>query len=130
MSQDAYILGRLLTDPRLAQNTAYASAALKAFESVRLPFTTDVARRARDVGLMYEFNAPGRFAGSAQEQSVPQQNEPEQLDDLGREINDMWAWQWEEGLDEQWEAAKRAMEAALPSNELADGLVNRRRRDT
>ncbi len=70
---------------------------------------------------MYEFNAPGYFAGStpSRQWSAPQENAREQLDELGRAIHDMWAWQWEEGVDEQWDAAERALGAA--SLRLADG---------
>ncbi|KAH9902771.1 hypothetical protein C8Q73DRAFT_750108 [Cubamyces lactineus] len=117
--EDAYILGRLLADPRVTRAHVPAPSILRIYERVRLPFTTDIARRAREVGLMYEFNAPGYFSGAAattqtglnpdRAGKVPG-NVREELEELGRAIHEMWEWQWTLEFDEQWEAAAKELE--------------------
>ena len=74
------------------------------YERVRLPFAVDVSRRARDVGLMYEFNAPGHYDDAAGA------DERAQLDRLGEAIQEMWQWQWTEEVGDQWEEARRGLE--------------------
>ena len=103
-SQDAYILGRLLADPRMSPR--HVSAVLRLYERVRLSFALDISRRARDVGLMYEFNAPGYFYDSPRDELI----EREKLDGLGEAIRCMWEWQWTEKFDDQWEVAKQGLE--------------------
>ncbi|KAI0709994.1 hypothetical protein C8Q76DRAFT_798764 [Earliella scabrosa] len=121
--EDAYILGRLLADPRVSLTEV--PAVLKIYERVRLPFANDVARRARDVGLMYEFNAPGYYDG---ESATPTERsdkdtvekggnvegrEREELDRLGDAIHRMWEWQWTENADAQWVQAEMALHDLL-----------------
>ena len=114
--EDAYILGRLLADPRVS--LAEVPAVLKLYERVRLPFANDVARRARDVGLMYEFNAPGYYDGpesaTATERSDKDtERDREELDRLGDAIHKMWEWQWTENADAQWVQAEMALNDLL-----------------
>ncbi|KAI0368760.1 FAD/NAD-P-binding domain-containing protein [Pilatotrama ljubarskyi] len=112
--KDAYVLGRLLADPRVTR--AHIPAALQIYERVRLPFTTDIARRAREVGLMYEFNAPGFYLGNegrGEGTGAIREDEKEELDRLGRVVQEMWEWQWTVGLGEQWAEAARELGDAL-----------------
>lgn len=52
--QDAYVLGRLLTDDSV--NTENVHAALRIYETVRKPITTKVADLSRMCGDCYDFN--------------------------------------------------------------------------
>ncbi|OSD06303.1 FAD/NAD-P-binding domain-containing protein [Trametes coccinea BRFM310] len=98
--EDAYILGCSLA-ARTTATRAHIPAVLRTYEQIRLPFTRDVARRAREVGLMYEFNAPGYYS-AADGEGVPEtETETDKegrarLEALGEAIRDMWGWQWKE----------------------------------
>ena len=78
---------------------------------MRLLFANDIARRARDVGFMYEFNAPGLYDGVAP--GLGAGDERRELDVLGEAIQRMWEWQWVESFDEQWECAREGLEGVL-----------------
>ncbi|KAI0360165.1 FAD/NAD(P)-binding domain-containing protein [Trametes cingulata] len=108
--EDAYILGRLLASPRLTR--AHIPGALQIYERVRLAFTTAIARRAREVGLMYEFNAPGFYSGE-EGREKGEDEEEEELNRLGRRIREMWEWQWTEGVEGQWVEAERELDALV-----------------
>ncbi|KAI0787948.1 FAD/NAD-P-binding domain-containing protein [Fomes fomentarius] len=122
--EDAYILGRLLADRRVS--VAHMPAVLRIYEDIRLPFANDISRRAREVGLMYEFNAPG-FYGCATaavtdghtdvDGKLEQAQETERLDQLGEAIQKMWEWQWTEGIDMQWAQAERRLAALVEGAE-------------
>ncbi|KAH9945236.1 FAD/NAD-P-binding domain-containing protein [Epithele typhae] len=110
--EDAYILGRLLADPRVRRQ--HVPDLLRLYESVRLVFVNDISRRARAVGLMYEFNAPGFYDGT---EGMEEEVEKTELEILGEEIHRMWQWQWREGLDSQWESAEAGLEIIVKSEE-------------
>ena len=93
---------------------------------MRLPFTTDIARRAREVGLMYEFNAPGFYSGPADPEAADvedghvalgetgtSKSVREELEELGRAIHEMWEWQWTLEFDEQWREAAKGLDEVL-----------------
>ncbi|KAI9061056.1 FAD/NAD-P-binding domain-containing protein [Trametes sanguinea] len=93
--EDAYVLGCYLATRSTTR--ALIPAVLHVYEHVRLPFTRDVARRAREVGLIYEFNAPGHYSAEDGE-GVPEMDTEKraELEALGKAIRDMWEWQWNE----------------------------------
>ncbi|RDX42130.1 FAD/NAD-P-binding domain-containing protein [Lentinus brumalis] len=105
--EDAYVLGRLLASPHVS--LAHIPAVLRIYERVRLPFANDVSRRSREVGLMYEFNAPGYYDGSP----TTEEHERAQLDTLGEAIGEMWQWQWTESVDSLWALAEKELETLL-----------------
>ena len=105
--QDAYVLGRWLADPRTSLSRV--PDVLRIYQDVRLPFARKVVRDAGKVGLMYEFNYPGLYDGSPI--SAPSKEEEEELlkkniDELFGGIRDLWRWQWQEGVEDQWDAVE------------------------
>ena len=53
-NQDAYILGRLLTDPALT--TDNVAAVLQIYDDIRRPVASDVVERSLRLGFLYEFH--------------------------------------------------------------------------
>ncbi|KAL6299978.1 hypothetical protein BKA93DRAFT_819684 [Sparassis latifolia] len=102
--EDAYILGRLLAHPHT--NLTLVPDVLRIYEGIRLPFGSGVIRTTRKTGLLYEFNAPGYYDGTAPHDD----GERLQLQALGEAIREQWKWQWEEPFDLQWEQAEEALE--------------------
>ncbi|EMD35854.1 hypothetical protein CERSUDRAFT_106536 [Gelatoporia subvermispora B] len=103
--EDAYILGRMLTDPRTTLDLV--PEVLRIYQSIRLPFSSTVVSLANETGLMYEFNAPGHYDGS----DVP--DERGCLEQLGRDIAQQWSWQTDETFFEHWKRAEKAFEEAV-----------------
>lgn len=108
-NKDAYILGRLLADARTT--LAHVSEVFKIYEDIRLPFSQNVVKNAGKVGLMYEFNFPELYDG--QPSSAESDDTTESLKELGEAIQEMWKWQWEENVEEQWEIAQTRFEQLL-----------------
>ncbi|KAI0709996.1 FAD/NAD-P-binding domain-containing protein [Earliella scabrosa] len=118
---DAYILGRLLADPRVSR--AKVPAVLRIYESIRLAYANTISQRARDVWRMYEFDAPGYYDGSRtvhSDDATPHgeaadldEEEKQELDRLGEAIQKMWEWQWTGDVDEQWVRAERELRAVI-----------------
>ncbi|OSX60641.1 hypothetical protein POSPLADRAFT_1116951, partial [Postia placenta MAD-698-R-SB12] len=59
ITQDAYILGRLLAHPLTTLTNV--KEVLRIYQSVRLPFSNTVLGRARETGRMCEFNHPAYY---------------------------------------------------------------------
>lgn len=57
------------------------------------------------VGLLYEFNAPGYFAGGEAEEG--------ELEKMKQTLEEKWAWHGEAagGPDDNWEEAKDVLDA-------------------
>ncbi len=106
--EDAYVLGRLLASPHVS--LAHIPAVLRIYERVRLPFANDVSRRSREVGLMYEFNAPGYYDDGS---PTTEEHVRAQLDTLGEAIEEMWQWQWTESVDSLWALAEKELGTLL-----------------
>ncbi|RPD61069.1 FAD/NAD-P-binding domain-containing protein [Lentinus tigrinus ALCF2SS1-6] len=102
--EDAYILGRLLASPHIT--LADVPTVLQIYERVRLPFVNVVSQCSRDVGLMYEFNAPGYYDGSP----ITKQDERAQLNVLGDAICKEWECQWTESIDSLWAEAEEMLQ--------------------
>lgn len=81
--QDAYILGTLLS-----QGIDNWSVALQAFNSVRQPYGNKIQRRAREQGLLSEFDAPGFEDITAKGQDLTL----EQISFLRDTFTRNWTW--------------------------------------
>ncbi|KAI1794422.1 hypothetical protein LXA43DRAFT_1059245 [Ganoderma leucocontextum] len=106
--EDAYILGRWLADPRTSLSRV--PDVLRIYQDVRLPLARKVVRDAGRVGLMYEFNYPGLYDGSPISASSEEEEEEllrQQLSGLQEAIRDMWRWQWQEKVEDQWDEVER-----------------------
>ncbi|KAL1937333.1 hypothetical protein VTO73DRAFT_13846 [Trametes versicolor] len=112
--EDAFILGRLLADPRTT--LPLVSRAFQIYEDVRLPFARTVVNDARKVGLMYEFNWPGLYNGAPLSESEGEggedvmKEETRQLGELAEVIQEIWQWQWKEKVEDQWGEVDRRFE--------------------
>jgi len=60
--KDAFVLGRLLAYSLTTLDNV--SAGLRAYQDVRLPAAQSVARNSKDLGRMYQFDAPGYYDGT------------------------------------------------------------------
>ncbi|KAI0365439.1 FAD/NAD(P)-binding domain-containing protein [Pilatotrama ljubarskyi] len=127
--EDAYILGRLLADPRTS--LARVSDVFRIYQDVRLPFARGVVSNARKAGLMYEFNWPGLYDGSPV-QGVPEEEalvvEKKQLAELGAAIQEIWQWQWKERFEDQWEEAETQFEQLMRPAPMVEGAATKSRR--
>ena len=103
--QDAYILGRILGDPRTTLSRV--PAALRVYEAVRLPFARTVVRDAHTAGRMYEFNGgPGLYDGVDADEADTRAR----LAELERAIVEIWEWQWKTPAEAQWAEVERQLE--------------------
>ncbi len=83
---------------------------LRIYEDVRLPFARKVVRDAGRVGLMYEFNYPGLYDASPISASSEDDEEEllsKQIAELYEAICDLWKWQWQEKVEDQWDEVER-----------------------
>ncbi|KAI0773492.1 hypothetical protein C8Q74DRAFT_1368087 [Fomes fomentarius] len=111
--EDAYILGRLLADSRTT--LAHVAEVFKIYEDIRLPFSQNVVKNAAKVGRMYEFNFPELYDGqpSSTKSDEAEHETTKSLNELGEAIQELWKWQWEENVEEQWEIAQTRFEQLL-----------------
>ncbi|KAI0352415.1 FAD/NAD(P)-binding domain-containing protein [Trametes cingulata] len=128
--EDAYILGRLLADPRTS--LARVPDVFRIYQDVRLPFARGVVNNARKAGLMYEFSWPGLYDGSPAQglsEEAALAVEKQQLADLGEAIQEIWQWQWKERFEDQWEEAETQYERLVQSAPpvVEDATAKRRR---
>ena len=101
--QDAYILGRLLADPRTSLQ--HVAGVFAIYQAVRLPFARGVVQNSDKLGKLCEFDWPGLYDGS-----IPTEDDDEvslaqtraRLDELGSAIVRMWEWQTKEKVEKQW----------------------------
>ena len=106
--QDAYVLGRWLADPRTSLSRV--PDVLRIYQDVRLPFARKVVRDAGKVGRMYEFNYPGLYDASPISASSKEEGEEllnKQIAELYDAIRDLWRWQWQERVEDQWDEVER-----------------------
>ncbi|KAI0070638.1 FAD/NAD-P-binding domain-containing protein [Panus rudis PR-1116 ss-1] len=89
--EDAYILSHLLTHPHTTRKTL--SAALAAYDYVRIPFCNHVLRASRENGKMYEFNSLYE----------------EEYNELGDRLDAQWEWLWWRTPEEEAERAVKVM---------------------
>ena len=114
--QDAYVLATLLTRPRTSQSTI--PDVLRAYDSVRVPFSQFVVEGSRNTGLMYELNhgwddgkdGPSK---SKQEQDASPDNEMIRLRKLADATFEMLRWVWEDEKESQTEKAERLFTVSL-----------------
>ncbi|KAM5530281.1 hypothetical protein V8D89_016060 [Ganoderma adspersum] len=106
--EDAYVLGRWLADPRTSLSRV--PDVLRIYQDVRLPFARKVVRDAGKVGLMYEFNYPGLYDGSSISASSKAEEDEllkKQITELYEGIQNLWRWQWQEKVEDQWDEVER-----------------------
>jgi salicylate hydroxylase len=92
------VLGRLLAHP--ATDKAHIGAALAAYEHARLAFATEVVTNTHRIGLMYEF-AAGPLP--------PPDGDENWAEQWGREVHDLFKFQWEGTAEDFWEEAEREL---------------------
>ena len=98
--EDAYLLARLLIDA--TTTISNLPDVLGIYNSIRLPFSQDVARRSLATGLMYGF-LDSKYGGRS-------------LEVMGVDLIDSCRWLLDgDGAHEEWLKA-RSMLAALPSS--------------
>lgn len=150
--EDAFVLGHILSDTRVSFNsqnvrtkmaakfkTVSVEDALRAYDTARRPFATEVVERSRTVGFLYEFDglevvgADNRRSGASESEAVvastsesaviPKATPPDfaervasgdraALDRLGSAIYARWAVQWAALPDVELGIAKRALDEA------------------
>ncbi|RPD54127.1 FAD/NAD(P)-binding domain-containing protein [Lentinus tigrinus ALCF2SS1-7] len=129
--EDAYILGRLLADPRTSR--ARVEDVFRIYQDIRLPFGLGVVLRSDKVGHLCEFDYPGLYDGapvSASSQEEEMELTKEKLGGLGRAIEDVWSWQVKERVEDQWNEAKGRYEALFrelteqPSKSVLQKVTN------
>jgi salicylate hydroxylase len=103
--QDAYTLGRILTDDRT--HLGNIAEAFKVYDETRRPLATTIARESRLTGLLYEFVAPGYYDGA------DRSREAEELEELKRDIEKGWSWEWDCGFADDWERSRGRLEDVL-----------------
>ncbi len=97
------MLGRLLSDKRL--NKSNLDAALRVYESVRLPIGNWVVEHARTVGLAYEFN----YVPDTVRAAGVDMGSPEGLNLLSEFIYDSWSYHWRSMPEDDWLHAEQML---------------------
>ncbi|KAI0820279.1 salicylate hydroxylase [Trametes gibbosa] len=104
--EDAFVLARLLTDPRTTRDTL--PRALRAYDSVRRPFAQRVQDGSRENGLLYTLNYPGlAFDGPVAEDHDAS---AEKLAQIRTRIQQNWEWAWETTVDADLQRALRMLD--------------------
>ena len=126
--QDAFILGRLLADPRTS--LARVEDALRIYQDIRLPFGRGVVLKSDKVGRLCEFNYPGLYDGvsiSAGSQEEEIKLTKEKLGEVGRAIEEVWSWQVKERVEDQWDEAKARYEALIREKQRGTSVIRKAR---
>ena len=98
--EDAYVLARLLVSANA--NTSNLPDVLGIYDSIRRPFSQDVARRSLATGLMYGF-LDSKYRGTS-------------LEAMGVELINSCRWLLDgDGASEEWRKAQSMLDA-LPSS--------------
>ena len=85
-----------------------------------MPFCQGVVKKATRAGLMYEFALPELWNG---EPVVAATKEEEleltmaRLAEMRESIQDIWKWQWEELVQDQWKQAERSLSELVGSRD-------------
>jgi len=101
--EDAYVLGRLLSDMRL--NASKLESALQVYDSVRRPIGNSFVEHSRTIGLAYEFN----YVPEAILTAGVEMGSPEGLKLLSEFIYDSWSWHWRSMPEEDWLRAEQML---------------------
>ena len=126
--QDAFILGRLLADPRTS--LARVEDVLRIYQDIRLPFGRGVVLKSDKVGRLCEFNYPGLYDGvsiSAGSQEEEIKLTKEKLGEVGRAIEEVWSWQVKERVEDQWDEAKARYEALIRDKQRGTSAIRKAR---
>lgn len=102
--EDAFVLGRLLAHPLTTLSNV--SAALKAYQDVRLPFAQFIARGSERMGNILQFCLPGYYDGT------DRGNMREEIEILKEKIMDQWGWEGD-GTVAQWVQAESQLRKEL-----------------
>jgi len=115
-SQDAHILGRLLSDPAISKSNL--DAALEVYQSIRLPFANSIVERSRETGFIYEFNSPGlewEDDDGNEDDNMQCRGSDKQAEKITKAVYDRWAWQWQQTPDVDWVKAETMLHEMLQS---------------
>ncbi|TFK84180.1 FAD/NAD(P)-binding domain-containing protein [Polyporus arcularius HHB13444] len=124
--EDAFILGRLLADPRTT--LARVEDVLRIYQDIRLQFGLGVVHRSDKVGRMCEFDYPRLYDGASVPASCKEDDldlTKERLGELGRAIEDVWSWQVKEHVEDQWDEAKSRFEALCSEKQRDTSTVGK-----
>ncbi|KIJ61691.1 hypothetical protein HYDPIDRAFT_176864 [Hydnomerulius pinastri MD-312] len=103
--EDAFILGRLLSHNLTSKSNI--EAALRVYETIRLPFAQDVVQASQNVGRLLTFKSPANDGTYLPHQTV------NELDGIRHMIEDEWEWQNSKGSVLEWERAERKLRELL-----------------
>ena len=70
-------------------------------------------QNAHKAGLMYEFNCPGLYDGV----DAGMEDTKARLAELEGAIQEIWKWQWEELVQDQWKEAERSLSELVGSRD-------------
>ncbi|KAI0630491.1 salicylate hydroxylase [Trametes polyzona] len=105
--EDAFVLSRLLIDPRTTRATL--GRALRAYDAVRRPFSQRVQAASRENGLLYTLNFPGHtFDGGPA--ALGTSADREKLARIRERIQRNWEWAWETTADADVQRALRMLD--------------------
>lgn len=112
--EDAYILGALLTHPRVTRATL--RIALDAYQQVRLPRANDVQRRSVINGHLYDFR-DNRFAHFVSPDGLSTINctseDAGRLWEIGHASVESWKWAWTTSIEDDRRYAMDLLEGRL-----------------
>jgi salicylate hydroxylase len=104
-TKDAFVLGRLLSHPLATLDNV--SAALKAYQDVRLPDAQLIARKSKRAGDFVQFNEPGYYDGT------DKGNAREELQILAEVMTDNLESQYQNGAIVGWKRAERILQESV-----------------
>ncbi|KAH8111732.1 FAD/NAD-binding domain-containing protein [Phellopilus nigrolimitatus] len=106
--EDAYILASILAHP--LTTLASIPAALKVYETVRLPHANDVQRRSRENGKLYELADP-RFADlDLSGGTNSSKSDMQTLWKMGNTAFENWKWAWTTDIEDDRKKAIALLE--------------------
>ncbi|KAL1944832.1 hypothetical protein VTO73DRAFT_2452 [Trametes versicolor] len=105
--EDAFVLARLLTDPRTTRATL--GRALRAYDAIRRPFSQRVQAASRENGLLYTLNYPGLTFDSGPAH-IGVRADAEKLERIRARIQGNWEWAWETTVDADLQRALRMLD--------------------
>ena len=94
-------MGQLLAHEKVTKKNL--ELALQTYDISRRPIAERAAEQSRTTGLMLEFNVPEYENINLNDLST------EDLNRLGRQIDDQWCWQWKTIPDQDWARAEKLL---------------------
>ncbi|KAK7676416.1 hypothetical protein QCA50_020634 [Cerrena zonata] len=110
--EDAYILGLLLSQPSV--NTSNIADVLNIYDTIRKPFSQDVANRSTRMGKFFQLH-PDHLPPHVDFEKTRQGDRAE-LEKLGNAIDDLWSFHYTEMPSEDWKRAKSMLDEMLQAD--------------